>query len=282
MAAIDELLPAGLGSAARQSRSSGWKSWVSFAEPLGIHLADFSNRALWQAHMYSHPGHSYKPGTLKTYASAIRSVITESGFPQPPCAGPMSLQFSRAVASLRPSRRARKPITIPMLAKLKPHFDFTKQMDRSVWAITTVGVHAVCRLGELAPSTYAEPFYPRREDYRLLDQDGIHASEILIHRSKMDKLFKGVWVTVPHNGIATSAHEALLDAFASKAPGRIHTMDEHPLFPDSFNRPVLKAYAIKRLREILPLEGRRARRVLWPLHPHRRLPESLRRGSRPA
>ena len=257
MAAIDELLPAGLGSAARQSRSSGWKSWVSFAEPLGIHLADFSdhNRALWQAHMYLHPGHSYKPGTLKTYASAIRSVITESGFPQPPCAGPMSLQFSRAVASLRPSRRARKPITIPMLAKLKPHFNFTKQMDRSVWAITTVGVHAVCRLGELAPSTYAEPFYPRREDYRLLDQDGIHASEILIHRSKMDKLFKGVWVTVPHNGIATSAHEALLDAFASKAPGRIRTMDEHPLFPDSFNRPVLKAYVIKRLREILPLEG---------------------------
>jgi hypothetical protein len=85
MAAVDELLPAGLGSAARQSRSSGWKSWVSFAEPLGINLADFSdhNRALCQAHMYSHPGHSYKPGTLKTYASAIRSVITESGFPQP-------------------------------------------------------------------------------------------------------------------------------------------------------------------------------------------------------
>ena len=116
-------------------------------------------------------------------------------------------------------------------------------------------MHAVCRLGELAPSPFAEPFYPRRKDYRLLDQDGIHASEILLHRSKMDKLFKGVWVTVPHNGIATSAHEALLDAFASKAPGRIRTMDEHPLFPDSFNRPVLKAYVIKRLREILPLEG---------------------------
>ena len=172
MAAVDELLPAGLGSAARQSRSSGWKSWVSFAEPLGINLADFSdhNRALWQAHMYSHPGHSYKPGTLKTYASAIRSVITESGFPQPPGAGPMSRQFSRAVASLRPPRRPRKPITVPMLAKLKPHFDFSKQMDRSVWAITTV---AVCRLGELAPSTFAEPFYPRRKYYRLLDQ--IHA-----------------------------------------------------------------------------------------------------------
>ena len=197
MAAVDELLPAGLGSAARQSRSSGWKSWVSFAEPLGINLADFSdhNRALWQP-MYSHPGHSYKPGTLKTYASAIRSVITESGFPQPPGAGPMSRQFSRAVASLRPPRRPRKPITVPMLAKLKPHFDFSKQMDRSVWAITTVGVHAVCRLGELAPSTYEAAHYPRREDYRLIDQDGIRASEILLRRSKTDTLFKGVWVTV--------------------------------------------------------------------------------------
>ena len=29
--------------------------------------------------MFSHPGHQYKPGTLKTYASAIRSAITESG-----------------------------------------------------------------------------------------------------------------------------------------------------------------------------------------------------------
>ena len=85
-------------------------------------------------------------------------------------------------------------------------------MDRSVWAITTVGVHAVCRLGELAPSKLSAPFYPKRGDYRLLDQDGTHASEILLHRSKTDKLFKGVWVTVPHNGIETSAHQALLDA----------------------------------------------------------------------
>ena len=95
-----------------------------------------------------------------------------------------------------------------MLAKLKPHFDFSKQMDRSVWAITTVGVHAVCRLGELAPSILTDPFCPKRGDYRLLDQDGTHASKILIH----DKLFKGVWVTVHHNGIETSAHQALLDA----------------------------------------------------------------------
>ena len=205
--------------------------------------------------MYSHPGHSYKPGTLKTYASAIRSVIKELGFPQPPGAGPMSRQFLRAVASLRPPRRPRKPITVPMLAKLKPHFDFSKQMNRSVWAITTVGVHAVCRLGELAPSTYEAAHYPRREDYRLIDQDGIRASEILLRRSKTDTLFKGVWVTVPHNGVETSAHAALVDAAASRAPGTIRTMGEHPLFPDSHNRPVLKAYVIKRLRQILPLAG---------------------------
>ena len=72
--------------------------------------------------------------------------------------------MARAVASFRPPRRARKPITIPMLAKLKPHFDFSKQMDRSVRAITTVGVHAVCRLGELAPSKLSAKFYPKRGD----------------------------------------------------------------------------------------------------------------------
>ena len=116
-----------------------------------------------------------------------------------------------------------------MLAKLKPHFDFSKQMDRSVWAITTVGVHAVCRLGELAPSKLSAPFYPKRGDYRLLDQDGTHASEILLHRSKTDKLFKGVWVTVPHNGIETSAHQALLDPYVSGAPGKIFTVSEDPL-----------------------------------------------------
>jgi hypothetical protein len=116
-----------------------------------------------------------------------------------------------------------------MLAKLKPHFDFPKQMDRSVWAITTVGVHAVCRLGELAPSKLSAKFYPKGGDYRLLDQDGTHASEILIHRSKSDKLFKGVWVTVPHNGIETSAHQALLDAYASRAPGKIFTVGKDPL-----------------------------------------------------
>ncbi len=30
---------------------------------------------------------------------------------------------------------------------------------------------------------------------------------------------------------------------------------EDPLFPDSYNRPVLKADVIKRLRQIMPLEG---------------------------
>jgi hypothetical protein len=54
------------------------------------------------------------------------------------------------------------------------------------------------------------------------DQDGTHASEILIHRSKTDKLFKGVWVTVPHNGVETSAHQALLDAYASRARKDLH------------------------------------------------------------
>ena len=123
-------------------------------------------------------------------------------------------------------------------------------MDRSVWAITTVGVHAVCRLGELAPSKLADPFYPKRGDYRLLDQDGTHAPEILIHRSKTDKLFKGVWVTVP-------VHRALLDAYASRAPEKKKQSSraEDPLFPDSYNRPVLKAYVIERLRQILQLEG---------------------------
>ena len=96
-----------------------------------------------------------------------------------------------------------------------------------------VGVHAVYRLGELAPSKLSAKFYPKRGDYRLLDQDGTHASEILIHRSQTDKLFKGVWVTVPHNGIETSAHQALLDAYASRAPGKIFTVGEDPLFPDS-------------------------------------------------
>ncbi len=68
----------------------------------------------------------------------------------------------------------------------------------------------------------------RRKDYRLIDQDGIRALEILLHRSKPDKLFQGVWVTVPHNGIETSAHAALVDAAASGAPGTIRTMDKHP------------------------------------------------------
>ena len=80
-----------------------------------------------------------------------------------------------------------------------------------------------------------------------------------------------MWVTVPHNGIETSAHQALLDAYASRAPGKIFTASEDPLFPDSYNRPVLKSYVIKRLWQILPLEGYDPEEF-WPFHPHRRLP----------
>ena len=56
---------------------------------------------------------------------------------------------------------------------------------------------------------------------------------------------------MPHNGVETSAHAALVDAAASSTGHDPHNGQA----PYSHNRPVLKAYVIKRLRQILPLAG---------------------------
>jgi site-specific recombinase XerD len=81
-------------------------------------------------------------------------------------------------------------------------------------------------------------------------------SRIFLHRSKTEKLHQGISVSVPHNSRTTSAHRALVELFLEPAPNRVLTLTSDPLFPDSGNRPILRAFLIKRLRAAIARVGR--------------------------
>ena len=223
-----------MGKSALGRRSAAWKLWLAFlSDKPGIVESDFSdtNCALFTAIMFQRRkanGSTYEITTITSYISGIRAVIAESIGGEPSRTGHMSAQMLRGCANLRPKKsHVRKPVTVEMLGKLLPDFDLSKAIDRSTWAVITTAVHGLCRLGELAPETHG----------------------------KTDVNHEGFHLPIPRNGTATCPHRALIEAVAAGAPGRLFSAPEDPLFPDSYNRAVLKYYVIKRLRQALTRAG---------------------------
>ena len=208
--------------------------------------------------MANHPsGKSYSAATIRTYASAIKSVVLESGIMPASMPGRLSSQVRAGVQALHHgASRTRLPLTIGVLEEIYPCFDQSKRIDRVTFAIISTGVHGLFRLGELCPTTLEQEFFPRRADYSVVEEDGVALSRIFLHRSKTDKLHQGISVSVPHNSRTTSAHRALVKLFLEPAPNRVLTLTSDPLFPDSGNRPILRTFLIKRLRAAIARVGR--------------------------
>ena len=155
--------------------------------------------------MANHPsGKSYSAATIRTYASAIKSVVLESGIMPASMPGRLSSQVRAGVQALHHgASRTRLPLTIGVLEEIYPCFDQSKRIDRVTFAIISAGVHGLFRLGELCPTTLEQEFFPRRADYSVVEEDGVALSRIFLHRSKTDKLHQGISVSVPHNGRTT-------------------------------------------------------------------------------
>ena len=143
--------------------------------------------------MANHPsGKSYSAATIRTYASAIKSVVLESGIMPASMPGRLSSQVRAGVQALHHgTSRTRLPLTIGVLDEIYAYFDQSKRIDRATFAIISAGVHGLFRLGELCPSTYEQKFYPRRADYSVVEEDGVALSRIFLHRSKTDTLHQG-------------------------------------------------------------------------------------------
>ncbi len=47
--------------------------------------------------------------------------------------------------------KARLPLTLDILSKIKPLFNFQLQDDRMLWAILSLGIFTLARIGELVP-----------------------------------------------------------------------------------------------------------------------------------
>ena len=57
--------------------------------------------------------------------------------------------FDSAARRYGTSPTKRLPLTVEILAKIRPLIDFAKHEERAIWAILCVGVFSLARIGEL-------------------------------------------------------------------------------------------------------------------------------------
>ena len=98
-AAVETALSYGLSKSAQATRRAAWAQWIAFTDANDIRHGDFSDttNALWMVFMANHPsGKSYSAATIRTYASAIKSVVLESGIMPASMPGRLSSQVAPA------------------------------------------------------------------------------------------------------------------------------------------------------------------------------------------
>ena len=61
--------------------------------------------------------------------------------------------FTAAAQRIGHTSTKRLPLTIDILAKMKPEFRFSEHDDRALWAILCLGVFTLARMGELTPGS---------------------------------------------------------------------------------------------------------------------------------
>jgi hypothetical protein len=92
------------------------------------------------------------PGTIRLYLFGVRDHNLGRGYPDPLQPGICLWRVLRALSSsVVQSSNRRRPITIHTLAALYPFVDFSCHFGRLIWAVLTVGVYGLMRIGELVP-----------------------------------------------------------------------------------------------------------------------------------
>jgi hypothetical protein len=160
---------------------------------------------------------------------------------------PLLSRALRGYKKLRPaSKSIRVPITTSVLSSLKSKVTGSRE-DTILWAMMTVGVYGLFRLGELTVrDSSSEPL--------LMDAyTRVSASHrtIRLASSKTDIAREGVVIHLHANGSPSCPIAALENLFAL----RIHGVSTAPIFPGKDGKPLSRDAAIGGMRDLLQRAG---------------------------
>ena len=144
------------------------------------------------------------------------------------------------------SRRNRRPLTVQILKKIKPLLNPTSHNDRALWALLSLGVFTLARIGELVPGSSSKLKVTRKS----IEIRGDHGILRLVG-TKTDHERKGVQMHFFRNKTECCPVEAM-NAYLT---GRTGAPPTSPLFVDDKGRKMTQAGVVTRVRGLLEKIG---------------------------
>jgi hypothetical protein len=151
-------------------------------------------------------------------------------------------------ASKMPGTKLRLPVTTSILARIHPRLSLLSSEDRTFWAMATVGVLGLFRLGELTPMSSDKERYPRIRNLKAFSNDHVG---LVLEVSKADPFRMSVTVHLTKTDHTVCAITALTSMLALR-----RNMDkDEPLFRLPGGKPATRDWFIAKLRKFLQLIG---------------------------
>lgn len=201
-----------------------------------------------------------KPGSIKVYLAAIRSLQINLGLPDPrdqsslPRLKRIMAGIARCQLKKGSRTKPRLPITSTILGKIHRELSQDSQMANRtlIWAISSLAFFGFFRLGELIwenPTQYNPTTHLSWGDIAVNNRDNPTVLRVHLKCSKCDQFGQGVDVVVGNTGSAICPVKAVSEYISQRGDC------EGPFFIDQHRQPVKKSWFIKQIRQILQRLG---------------------------
>lgn len=249
----EELCKASLAASTLATYRSGEVAWRDYCKAYGIQeriLAATDWDILgFVAHLsLPKPRHELglAHGTIKSYLSAVRSAYVRRGLPNPmPSDWPLLELVLRGVKKLGPKPKVnpKMPVTVARLQLLKESglIDLNTHHGRLLWAIFTLGVLGLFRLGELLSEE--KELVHTTETIALEESKSV---AVLLKASKTDPFRHGVTVRI----FATQEKVCAVEALSLLMGARSQELADAPVFAKSDGKPITKKEFIKEMNSL--------------------------------
>lgn len=245
---VSYLFVLALAQSTRSSYATGWRTWMEFCKACAISawVADEPTLCFFVAWL-SLRAKVNSWATVHKYLYGVRSYFLDAGLPDPLKGKPL---FDRVVQGVKKCfkksmHRARKPITVALLLRLQPFFDFTNPDERTLYACMVICTFGLLRLGEAT----VKPNNPKFPTWMHVTIRPDTTVGLFLPVSKTDQLGRGHTVN-----FAPSGHEYLCPVKAFEVLHLLHPENlntDAPLFPDAQGKPLTGDVVIARLKAAL-------------------------------
>jgi len=190
------------------------------------------------------------PGTVESILRRINTVAKERvgrKLREEPYALLLERTFATAAKHIvGGQKKQRRPLTIDILLKIRPLFDFTTHDDRALWAILCLGVFALARIGELTPGPKAE----LKVTIGSVTIRGDHGKLFLVG-TKTDRKKEGTTLHFFRNNTDCCP----VTAMRAYLTGLKRSNAKSPLFADSKGNRLPQTWVVQRMRKFLTRIG---------------------------